>query len=905
MSRKEINVNMKKINSNVDLFSYFEKSEIERSIINHFDMICAKYHNRPAISSESYKWDYRQLSKIVNRLASNILYRFGRANQNIALLVEHDAPMVAAILGALKSGKAYVPIDPEYPPERIRYMLKDSGAVGIVASDKTIESAQMLLSSSSDVLNLDNLKDIQTIDFPAGSPFDISYVLYTSGSTGVPKGVIQNNRNVLHFIRNYTNNLKISPYDRLTLLSSYSFDAAVMGIFGAILNGACLFPKSIAHDGFSTIASWLLKNEISIYHSTPTVFRYFIDSCPKQMFFQSVRLVVLGGEAVVVRDLEHFRAHFNQDCIMINGLGPTESTVTLQNFVRYNDVYNTNTIPVGYPVEDTYIQLLNEDGTIAENEGEIVFKSEHVALGYLNLEEVTKKVFYKDDNNPKLRCYKTGDLGRWLPDGKLEFLGRKDFQVKIHGVRIELEEIESVINSFGYIKESVVVPRKNKNGRITLAAYFVLKSEAGFSTKELRKHLQHKLPSSMCPSKFIQVDRFKLTPTGKIDRKHIESKKLPEIDQPKKNDDNFDSFSETERIVCNIWKEFLNLPNVRINDDFFEMGGDSLSAVQVCDAVGQQLGVCVPLGKIYQYRTIREFLNNLEGNSEDRDTSALTVPLNRSRNKNGAHLFCICGVYLYESLAALIGEEHQVSGIFLTVEEFAFKENGALPSLEIMATMYLDAIRKVRPKGPYYLAGLSFGGLLAYEIARQLNAEEESVRLLAMFDAMLPDSVSFVDRLKAHLKIAKKHGLKFSIKKIFAFINKKCKGLNEPEFLDVALVGEKRDLAKIRGKMYDKAASDYRKNMPCYNGDALFFRAAERSEFREITDRPDCGWKKKIMGNLQTFEIDGNHISMLEKPNVEKAAKILKAELDSLTRYQECGPMHPRMNVKDSLTKMQ
>lgn len=859
-------------------FYYFERSRIENSISCVFEEVVHKHENNLAIVTRNYQWTYADLYRHILRISGSILANEITAGSRVALLLEHDAPMVAGVFGALKAGMAYVPLDPEYPFDRLEFILKDSEASALVVSDDTLDLANTLKGDSLRIINIDELQDLDWEVYPDISPNDFAYILYTSGSTGTPKGVVQTHRNVLHFIRNYTNNLEISANDRMTLLSSYSFDAAIMAIFGAMLNGACLFPKSVAADGFASVVPWLLDNKITIYHSTPTVYRYVLAAGDEYIHFPHVRRVVLGGEAVVRRDVELYCKFFPDNCTLINGLGPTESTVTLQNHIDKTTEIPSNTVPVGYPVEDTEVYLIDEDGAVSDKEGEIIFKSEHLALGYLNLKEITDKSFFVDPKNPSKRCYRTGDLGRFLPDGKLEFLGRKDFQVKIHGVRIELGEIESVLNGHGRVKESVVVAKQAKNGKSELIAYLILSDGIEFDAHEIRNYIQKKLPTSMCPNHFVAIEKYPFTPTGKIDRKNLERRDIQKtIRNPEKTDENI---SQIQQIVIDSWKSQLGI-DVDIDDDFFDIGGDSLSAVQLCDLLEQRLGKKVNLATLFECRTARSLAEKLETVSEGEEASALIVPLTQSEQGSGAHLFCICGIYLYEPLAQLIGEKHSVSGIFLPVEEIALRENRELPSLEKMASMYGGAVRKIQPKGPYCLAGLSFGGLLAYELARQLTEAGEQVNLLAMFDAMLPNSVSKYDRIKAHMKIGLKSGPRYFLDKTVETIKNKCAGNSgEPEFVDDKLEGSKRNMAIMRNKMYDRAAFVYRSKMPEYKGSATFFKAGERTEFRKLTDGPHCGWEEFIQGELETHEAPGNHITMLDRSNVKGIAEVLKKKLD-------------------------
>ena len=314
-------------------FSEFLKSEIKQSIPSRFQQQVEKYPHHFAIKTRNHEWTYQELNCQANRIAQKLLEYIPQEQTRIAILFEHDAPMIAAILAVLKVGQIYVPLDPNYPQDRISYILEDSLASLILTNDNNCTKAQCLGGEKLLIINIDKIEitdsyeEINQLEISANT---IAYLLYTSGSTGNPKGVIQNHGNVLHFIRNYTNNLHINFQDKLTLLSSYSFDAAVMAIFGALLNGATLCPFDIPKKGVQNLGTWLNEQEITVYHSTPTVYRYFLDYLTEKNQLQKIRLVVLGGEEVIKKDIELYRQNFSKECLLINGFGPTESTISLR-----------------------------------------------------------------------------------------------------------------------------------------------------------------------------------------------------------------------------------------------------------------------------------------------------------------------------------------------------------------------------------------------------------------------------------------------------------------------------------------------------------------------------------------------------------------------------------------------
>ncbi len=597
----------------------------------------------PIISGPTIKNDFQQKKR----------WGVPSTSRLAALLFGHDADMIVGIMAALKAGKIYVPLDPGSPLERLKYMMEDSGAGMIITNDQNRELAVRLREQVDEHLPI---IDISRVRKQKGKnqgnpgvypqPNDVAYILYTSGSTGRPKGVIQDHRNVLHFARVYANALHINSSDRLTLFSSYSFDAAKMDIYGALLNGGTLYPYDIKkEDNLSGLPRWLQEEGITIYHSIPTVYRYFIDLLGGEEKFAALRLVVLGGEAVFKKDAEAYKRYFPDHCLLINGLGPTESTVTVQYFMDKEMEITRDAVPVGYAVEDTEVFLIDEKGKEVHGygEGEMVFQSEHLSLGYLNAPQKTAEMFGPNPLTRKGRVYWTGDLGRRLIDGAIEYVGRKDFQIKIRGHRVEVGEIETTLLNHKAIKEVVVAAKEDASGNTSLYAYYVTKPLTSKSGEQmpltitgLKEYLSGELPGYMIPTYFIPLEKLPLTPNGKIDRLALAEMNVHEAARP---NEYVIPKTEVEKQIAGLWREVLKLDKVGIHDNFFDLGGHSLNMILLNRKLIQVFNRDIPLVMMLRYPTIGSFVQYLEEGefvtiARRSDEKRLgTVRLNKIRNR--------------------------------------------------------------------------------------------------------------------------------------------------------------------------------------------------------------------------------------------------------------------------------
>jgi amino acid adenylation domain-containing protein len=609
-------------------FIPFIEKDVERSIPHRFEKQVARFPGRIAIKSRNYTLTYDALNKLANCIAGAILNHRESDKQTVALLFENDAPMIAAILGVLKAGEMYVPLDSSLPGERITYILEDSQAALMLTDSANFRLAHELARHQVKVINIDNLDSSLAADNVNVSvePDTLAYVIYTSGSTGRPKGVVQNHRNVLHFVMRHTNAIHLCSDDRQTLLYSCSVNGAARDIFSALLNGASLLPLDIKKEGLARLAKWLIDEEITIYCSVSTVFRHFVPTLTGNEKFPKLRLIKLGGEPVYSSDVELYKKHFSSDCILCSGLGATETGTTVtQYFVDKNTPVIGNTVPLGYSVEDVKVLLLDEAGENIglDRIGEIAIKSRYLSPGYWRRPDLTEAAFLPDTAEGNERIYRSGDLGRMRPDGCLDYMGRKDFQVKVRGHRIETAEVEIALLRLAVIKDAVVVVREDEVGHKRLVAYVVPTGLPAPNITKLRSVLAETLPHFMIPSAFVMLDTLPVAPNGKVDRQRLPA---PDSARPHLERAYVAPRTPIEEKLSTISAQLLGIDKVGIDDNFFDLGGNSLLAGQLVSRLREAFDVELSLRSIFETSTVAELARRIEMAAH---SGATVVPLAR------------------------------------------------------------------------------------------------------------------------------------------------------------------------------------------------------------------------------------------------------------------------------------
>ncbi len=569
----------------------------ERNLIDRFEFVAKQYSGRLAIGGRNELWTYKDLLNKVNAVVKDLIDQ-NIFNQPIGISCSHDERMVIALLAVLKSGNHYVPIDPSYPNYRIEQIIKTVDLNCLITDEDNESRCNDFGVQFDHVWILDSKlpKEEVEVTTPNLSVSNLAYILFTSGSTGVPKAIAQTHGAVMHFISNYSTLMEIDSNDRLTGFSSINFDSFVNDVFGALLNGASYWPHSFKNStDLVELGDWLIQNNITIWHSVPSVFKEFANSNLHRSF-DAIQTFKMTGEATSYSNYQLFESISNEKAKFVVSYGSTESTLnTFNQFTRYNGPVK-NSLSAGKPVGRTEIKILSEHGTLVGDlsYGEILVYSPYVTSGYLDQEVLNEASFIQIDGK---RFFKTGDLGRFNVDGELEVSGRKDFQVKIRGVRIDVQEVQHSMTNLPQIEQAVVL-NHTKEGDDFLIGYYI-GEETDFM--EIRTVLATRLPEVMIPTDFVLMDKFPRTPNGKIDRSSFPSYNLDGI----KKEEFEQPFEGLESELAAIWKELLQVDQVGRNSNFFQLGGHSLKATQFAAKFKAQEGLTIPLRVLFENPTIK------------------------------------------------------------------------------------------------------------------------------------------------------------------------------------------------------------------------------------------------------------------------------------------------------------
>ena len=613
----------------IELLDLFNTTAVEypqqETITSLFEKQVLKSPNAIATVYEGQKLTYKQLDEKSNQLANYLREKGVKDETFVPICVERSLNMIVGILAIIKAGGVYVPVDPNYPQERVDFILNDLQAEIVVTENAFAE----FFSEKIHTVQLDTLAEtLET--YPTGktentvSSSQLLYVIYTSGTTGTPKGVLITHENVVRLFYNENSLFNFNEKDVWSMFHSYNFDFSVWEMYGALLFGGKLVVVPSSYTKDPELFGSLLANEgVTILNQTPSAFNVLQERVIQNKLDLKVRYVIFGGEALHPQIVKNWKANYS-DCKLINMYGITETTV----HVTYKEITDkeieSNQSNIGVPIPTLGCVILDDSQELVPIgvQGELYITGAGLARGYLNRKELTEERFVTLNlGNEEKRYYRSGDLAKINTEGELEYLGRKDDQVKIRGYRIELGEIEAALEQLSNIKQSVVLAREDVSGNKQLVAYVV--TNEGFDQKVIQEELITKLPEYMVPKLYVSLPEFPLTSNGKIDKKNLPS--------PASDDYKTANYvaprTEIEKQLAEIWEEQLELPQVGIYDDFFELGGDSIKIIRLISVLNKQYETKIGLAKFYQNPTITNLVTLISGEEKtvDETTAARLI----------------------------------------------------------------------------------------------------------------------------------------------------------------------------------------------------------------------------------------------------------------------------------------
>jgi amino acid adenylation domain-containing protein len=587
-------------------FEAFPESALHGSIVDRFEAIAERFADRLAIQDQTSSLTYRELGTLVAKISAATASAIDGCTGPIGIFLGRDARYPAAMLGVLSAGGAYAALDASHPVERNRMIVEQAGMCAIVSAGAVAAQAASLFLSPIPIIDIDALVDFprpRSAIRPAAT--DLGYIYFTSGSEGIPKGVPHSHRNMLHMILQYTNALHLSPEDRLTLVFPPSTAGGARDIFAALLNGASLHflsPGDLQPDG---LVREIQTRGITIYHSAPSLLRRLAEVLGANERLGSVRISSLGGDRIEWRDIDTSRRVFSRGVHMYMALSSTESHIRCHWFIDDAVRQSTHRPPVGRPLPNRELLIVDDTGKlVADGEfGEILIKSRYIASGYWNAPELTVAAFALDPLDKSLVTFRTGDLGRRRPDGLIEFGGRKDHQVKLHGYRVDIGEIEEVLRGCTGVQDAVVVARRNDAGLPRSLAGYIEPSAGveGLARRDLASMLIKRLPRYMIPATLSVVAQLPRLPTLKIDRMRI-----AEMDAVRVVDMVNPSDGPLIAELIKIFESVLGNVGATPEDNVSSLGGDSLQAIKVALELEKHFSIAIPADVFESIQTIWE-----------------------------------------------------------------------------------------------------------------------------------------------------------------------------------------------------------------------------------------------------------------------------------------------------------
>jgi len=821
-----------------------------------------------AIYTKTQSLTYKQLNNASIQIAKYIESKNLKKNAHIALILPKGWEQVVGVIGIGYAGKAYLPIEINTPQERINTILEQANVQVVLTNKELFKTLEFTDTIEIEVLSdlVEFNKDEAKFEVKAKNQ-ELAYTIFTSGSTGRPKGVVISHENVCNTVMDINERFKINDKDRIFAVSALNFDLSVFDIYGSLSSGACIvMPEEEAKKDPSFWFKVAVEQKVTVWNSVPAIVNLLCNEANynKLNLPESLRLILMSGDFIPV-SLTHEIEKLTTNCEIISLGGATEGSI----WSIYYPITDTNIekIPYGYPLYNQQIDILDAQLLSRPDyvHGDIYIKGKGVAQGYLNDDERTAEQFVFDEKTQEI-IYKTGDIGYFNSKGYVEILGRVDEQVKIQGYRVELGEIEQQILQMDEVKEAIVLAVEGKNGSKTLIGYVVAQEDKDIDKDHIKRQLTKRLPEYMIPRVVETLEIMPLTANGKIDKKMLLAMDI----KSESSQEYIQATGDIEEKLEKIFKEVLNIGKVGIKDDFFDIGGHSLLAIQLIGKINKSFNKKLALATLFEAKTIQNLKILIESKEEDFN---VLVPIQTKGNKRS--IFAVPGsggttLEFYE-LSKALGENQPFYG-FQSVGIDG--QIDLLNSIEEMAKVNIEAMKKVQPEGPYQLIGYSCGGFVAYEMIRMLKNENDSIIILDTFTLTVLDQME-MDRMK----LLEDESL---YKKFKRKVRQLLKKIKKESVVNNALLEENENDVEPSAVQVNNelCASKYQIKPLEHDVNFSLFCTKIKEPIKDIS----YGWQQFLKNDIMIYNIAGGHLSILREKFVANTANTINIFYKDITK---------------------
>ncbi len=848
-----------------------------------FERRVAEQPDATAVEMDGTKLSYAELDRLANRIAHAIRGRGVQPGQYVGVCLSRGPTLVAALLGSAKAGTPYVPLDPDYPRDRLDFMLADAKAPLVITEQRYAD----LFETQVVLVDAGGLDGAPESHLPlSAAATDPCYAIYTSGSTGQPKGVVLSHRAVVNTLDWVSRTFEVGPGDRLLFVTSPCFDLSVYDTFGALGAGATVVVASSERmRDPQALADAIVSERITIWDSAPAALQRLTPFFPETAGDDRLRLVMLSGDWIPLTLPDAVRAAFPRAEVKSLG-GATEAAIWSNYYAVGTLDPRWTSVPYGRPIQNARYHVLDRRlrPTPLGVPGDLYIGGACLAEGYLERPELTAERFIEDPFRPGERLYTTGDLARYFDDGELEFLGRADFQVKVRGYRVELGEVECALSKLRGVRAAVCCAYTDASGQKSLIAYVVATEGEPLDEDDVKERLRAALPDFMVPSQVMLLDALPLSANGKVDRKALPSPTQRAVSQhytaPR---------TASESKMAEIWQDLLQRKKVGVTDNFFSLGGQSLLAVMLVSRVEKEFGIRLPLSRVLEKPTIESLVGSL-GQPSTVGRHLVTLKAGGSR----APIVLISGIggfgFIFQGLAHKLAENQPFHVLHAVGAEDALE--GTDHSIEEVASIYEGQVQAACPTGPIILGGYSFGILVALELAIRLERAGREVPLLVSFDGFAPGFpriLSFTARARAHVQQFVRRGpqarLEYVRERVLK-IKERLEGRVDEIFTPPDVLDDETDkrLREVASGLW--AARDRYVPSAKANSDVLLLKASVPYDWSgSWTDRL-YGWRGFVNGRIECSTIPGAHLQLFRPENDAHMARALTIKLDEIAdRY--------------------